>query len=463
MSEMSQASGGERLRTTFPNMPPQEHAPPRSRLYSLVPYEIGTVWCESLTGYINRLGWTHHVPPRALVAQEIVPRLDPASQLVAPVGVFGTRQAMSLNGVSVMTKPWIEVLSHLTTRSDFHLLTLPSWIGDLSPRWQLRETPAWCPSCISDWQANGQPLYQPLHWMIRVVTLCPEHQTPLIDHCLRCQKCQLVFASSKTRPGECPSCGYELRNDVNTLSTQQISDEHRTWQEWVWRILQELQITSSHAGMVPWEAFFRHLATYLKAQKGHSRLAQVTGIDRTVLYRWIDPADAYSPTLEAILKLCYVCQVTPLQVMNGQLDQLQQTLQAGTERRSPLPHRQNRRFDRERCQVALQAALDNNNEPRSLRQIAQQLGFEDARQLTYHFPEECKLVIQHARAYRKQRQERYLVQIREQVRQAVISVHAQGVYPSLHKVQSFLSSAHLRHPEAYATWRSTLLELGYEL
>src|SRR5437660_4334947 len=122
MSEMLQTSGVERQGETSPNMPQEGHSLSRSRLYNLVPYEIGTPWCESLTGYINRLGWTHRVPPRALVAQEIVPRLDPPSQLVAPVGVFGTKWAMSLNGIGTMTKPWIETLSHLTTRSDFHLL-----------------------------------------------------------------------------------------------------------------------------------------------------------------------------------------------------------------------------------------------------------------------------------------------------------------------------------------------------
>ena len=143
--------------------------------------------------------------------------------------------------------------------------------------------------------------------------------------------------------------------------------------------------------MLRWEPFFRHLATYLQEQKGYSRLAQVTGIDRTVLYRWVDPADSYSPTLETILKFCYVCQVTPLQVMDDQLDQLQVTVQSGTGLRSPLPHRQHQRVDRERFQMALQAALDSKNEPLALYQVARRLGY-DAHQLVYHFPEECKLV-----------------------------------------------------------------------
>jgi hypothetical protein len=53
--------------------------------------KLGLTGRENLTGYLNRLGWTHHVPPRALVAQEIVPRLEEGSRLAAPVGVFGTK------------------------------------------------------------------------------------------------------------------------------------------------------------------------------------------------------------------------------------------------------------------------------------------------------------------------------------------------------------------------------------
>jgi DNA-binding phage protein/ribosomal protein S27E len=438
-----------------------EHVPPRSRLYSLAPREIGTIWCESLTGYINRLGWTHHVSPRALAAQEIVPRLDEHLRLVTPVGVFGTKWAMSLNGAGVMTKPWTLVLNHLTTRSDLHLLTLPSWIGDLSPRWQVRETPAWCPSCFCEWWTSGYPIYQPLLWMIRVVTLCPHHRTLLVNRCPRCQKPQLVFASNTTHPGECTSCAHWLGKETNVLSDQEVSTELMAWQEWIWATLEEFQAASLTSGTLTWEPFFRHLATYLQEQKGHSRLAQATGIDRTVLYRWVDPDDAYHPTLETILKFCYVCQITPLQVMNGQLDQLQQTIQRGTELRSPLPRRQHQRVDRERCQMALQAALESREEPLALYQVARRLGYK-ARQLAYHFPEECKLVKQRARDYRQQRKERYLVQVGEQVRQAVFSLHAQGIYPSLHKVQSFLAGGSMQMPEARETWHATLRELGLE-
>ena len=459
MSGIQQALTVVQIRNSWPTPLPEEYVLPRSRLYDLAPYEIGTPWCESLTGYINRLGWTHHVPPRALVAQEIVPRLDEHQRLAAPVGVFGTKWAMSLNGAGAATRPWIKVLGYLTTRFDFHLLTLPSWVGDLSPRWQLRETPAWCPVCLTDWQTMGYPLYQPLLWMIRVITICPRHKIPLISHCFHCQKPQLVFAPSKKRPGECTSCGQWLGKETN--SDQDVSEELVTWQEWIWERLKELQAASFAAGVLTWEPFFRHLATYLHEQKGYSRLAQATGIERTVLYRWVDPADAYNPALETILKFCYVCQVTPLQVMNGQLDPLQLIVQRGTELRSPLPHRQNRRLDRERCQVALHAAFDDKNEPLALSYVAQQLGYEDARQLMYHFPEECKLVAQRAKAYRQQRKAQRLAQVRENIQKVVLSLHTQGIYPSLHKVQSFLPRGLMKSPEAREAWHDALQGIGF--
>ena len=148
--------------------------------------------------------------------------------------------------------------------------------------------------------------------------------------------------------------------------------------------------------------------------------------------------------------------------MNGQLDPLQLIVQRGIKFRSPLPHRQNRRLDRERCQVALHAALDDKNEPLALSHVAQQLGYEDTRQLMYHFPEECKLVMQRAKAYRQQRKAQRLDQVREQVKQAVISVHSQGEYPSQRRVNPFLPRAFMRLPEARNAWHAALQELGYE-
>ncbi len=62
------------------------NVPPRSRLYGLVPCGVNTTWTESLTSYINRLGWAHRVSPGELVAEELIPHLGsdhPLYQLTA--------------------------------------------------------------------------------------------------------------------------------------------------------------------------------------------------------------------------------------------------------------------------------------------------------------------------------------------------------------------------------------------
>lgn len=435
--------------------------PPRSQLYSLAPFEVETIWRESLTGYINRLARTHHISPRALIAEVICPRLSgglsPSSARLALLGARG----MSLNGAGAMAQAWASVLEQLTARTDLHLLTLPWWIGDLSPRRQLRETPAWCPSCLFEWRGKGHPLYQPLCWMFQIVVICPQHQALLTDRCPSCHNRQKIITTNKIAPGECTHCTTWLGAEARDLPKQVQNDELLTWQGWVMQVLEELHTASLGASVLPWKPFFRHLARYLKEQRAYSKLARLTGISRERLYQWVNNDDAYTPTFEAICKFCYACDVTPWQVMTDQLSRLQQTIQSGTAPHPPRPRRRNRHVDQEQCQALLQAVLDGREEPMGISQIALRLGYA-VRQLVYHFPYECAAVTQRAKDYRKQRKEQRLVQIREEVRQAMLSLHAQGLYPSQRKLRSLLPGGLMLDPEAKEAWRTTLKELGFE-
>jgi DNA-binding phage protein len=434
----------------------------RSRLYSLVPYAIGGIWRESLTGYINRLGWTHHISPRAFVAEMVIPRLKEDLGLPLPAAaMFGAHGAMSLNGTGELASTAVALLKHLTVRMDLHLLTLPWWVGDLPRRGQLRETPAWCPSCLAGWRTQGLPLYQPLLWMFQMVTICPGHRTFLVDRCPWCQKHQMIIATNKTQPGECTACGAFLGEDSRNCSGQLDNEAHIAWQQWVISVLKELLTVSRACGPIQWEPFFRHLANYLKEHKAYSKLARLAGITRQALHRWGNNDDTYTPTLQTLLKFCYACNVTPLQVMRNQLDHLQHASSQGTEGDSSLPHRPMRRVDRERCQALLQAVLDGREELLGVYPIAQRLGYAES-SLLYHFPQQCAEITQRAKAYRKQRKEQRLVLICEQVRQATIDVHALGRYPSQDTVQSFLPNHLMRMQEARAVWRATLRELGCE-
>lgn len=440
--------------------------PARSRLYSLAPYAIATVFRESLTGYINRLGWTHHISPRAFAAEMILPHVKRDLGRPLPGAArFGAHEAMSLNGTGPLATAGGALLNHLTMRTDLQLLTLPWWVGDLPRRGQLRATPAWCPLCLAEWRDQGQPLYQPLLWMFHIVTLCPRHRSPLLDRCPCCHKRQMILATNNTQPGACTSCGMVLGQEASSFSGEPDHEQQVAWQEWVLSVLEELLTASPAYSQLQWEPFFRHLANYLQAHQVYSKLARVTGITRQALHRWVNSDDPYAPTFQTLLKFCDVCKVTPVHVMRNQLDHLHQASARGTGDDSSLPQRPMRRVvDRERCQAMLRAVLDGREEPLGISQVAQRLGY-DEHSLLQHFPQDCAEITRRAKASRKQRKEQRLALIGERVRQATFAVHASGNYPSQHAMTPLLPRGTMRLPLAKTAWRAALqeLDLGHRL
>jgi hypothetical protein len=184
-----------------------------------------------------------------------------------------------------------------------------------------------------------------------------------------------------------------------------------------------------------------------------------TGIKKHVLLPWFNLSKI--PSLETILKLCYVCEVTPLQVMKGEITSLVEVLQRGVSSR-PSTHRRTRpTVDLDRCRELIQAVLDGREKPMSQNQLCKVLGCGHHK-LQHFFPEERALIIQKAREYRKQQDRQRIAKTHEQVRQAVFSLHMQGIYPSLHKVQSFLSAGVMLQSDARETWHAALRELGLE-
>jgi transcriptional regulator with XRE-family HTH domain len=430
-------------------------APPRSRLYGLLPRERGTIWHESLTSYLNRLGWRHGVSPRRLFALEIAPHLRsdyPRRQ----IGTFSSVGAMSLNGNGNLALECVRILERLTTRTDLHQLTLHGWVGDLQTRSHLRERPAWCPACYADWQERGLPLYEPLLWMLQVVTICPRHHTRLEQQCPSCQK-RPSFLNATTMPGVCPHCNAWLGTPSNGGGAAEVDEETPEWQKWVVRSLDELRGVCVAAAPPPWEQFFSQLATCCEAKGDQSRLAELTGLARGQFARWLH--SSYTPTLESILEFCYACDVTPLQVIKGNVGAIKHVIQTGRPYRLPRSRRSLPPVDRQRCLAALQAVLAGSDEALGYAEIARRLGCSTGI-LRYHFPDECALITTRVRAHRKQRVAQRLERVRSEVRQAVMAVHAQGFYPSQNKVADLLSDPNLmRMPEAKAAWLDARREL----
>lgn len=432
--------------------------PSHSKLYRLVPCGLGTVWQESLTSYLNRLAWRHHVPPRHLVAQEIVPYLN-TGYTRHQLGPFSRESALSINGNETAAWEWATILERLTKRSDLHLLTLLWWVGDLRTSRFFRIQPAWCPLCYAEWKDRDQPIYDPFMWTLQVVTICGKHKRRLEDHCPHCQKRQ-PFIKFSARPGHCTYCNTWLGSEASIGLVQQISQEQVEWQEWIICSLEELHNTSISSGMLSWGRFFSNLSACFEAKGEQSRLAEIVGLARGNFACWLNWSK--TPTLESILEFCYVCNVTPLQVLTGDLGAIKQVIQKGKLFRQPRPRHSNRSVDREHCLKRIQAILDGREEPLGYVQLAQQLGYS-GHTLLYHFPQECALLTKQIKERRRQRKEQRIARVQEEVRQATLAIHAQGIYPSQNKVADLLTDHNLLFmPEAKEIWRASCQELGWD-
>ncbi len=431
--------------------------PDRSRLYGLVPCGYGTLWQESLTSYLNRLGWRHHISPRALAAQEIAPHLNSDYQR-HQLGGFSRGAATGINGNGDVALDWSIVLERLTGRSDLHRLSASFWIGDLTSKRLLRTKPAWCAACYTAWSEQHLLLYQPQLWMFQAVTLCPTHQTQLVSRCPACQKYQSVIALG-TGPGHCTQCDTWLGAVPESVSDQ----ETIHWQRWVIRSLEELRRACMSCEPLSWKPFFANLAAGVREKGALPKLAGLTGMDLGVLSDLTGHAGRrYTPTLEAILDFSHLCAITPLQMMRDP-HALSQAIQ-DEQRSSRL--RQCRRtrsdVDREGCLQRIQAILSGQEEPIGVWPLAKQLGHYGS-VLCRHFPEESKQLTHLASEYRNQRRKQHEQQVGEEVRQAVNALHMQGVYPSVQKVAGFLSKpALMRMPEANNALHMARRERGIE-
>jgi hypothetical protein len=83
-----------------------------------------------------------------------------------------------------------------------------------------------------------------------------------------------------------------------------------------------------------------------------------TGVKSAMFKEWFNLKRTAS--LETILKLCYVCEVTPFQVMRGEKSSLVEAFQCGTTSRSPLRRRVIPKVDQEYCLAFIRAVLDGH-------------------------------------------------------------------------------------------------------
>lgn len=446
----------------------QVSIPSRSRLYQLNPVGIDTPYIESLTSYIARIAELHGVPPGILMTREIAPLVDKLYfQNGANRGfreIFNRSQA--LNSMGEMAADLVQVLQKLTLRDDLRFLTMLFWSDILTPRNLLRTKKAWCPVCYQELYQNGQVVYDQLLWTFKLITICFQHQTPLIEVCPHCNH-QSSLLNWYSRPGYCSKCGEWLgiNQCFKTFTNGEASIKVRLdWQSWTAHVVGELISAAQSFESAPSKENITksiNLVIEKVAENNAAAFSRLMGVPKNSLWMW--QSTNTLPELNILLKICYELEIslveflTPKNLVTKSFTKISQKyLQLSrTPRVSP------KAFDQYQVKDALLAILAGNEEPPlTMEEVAKHLGHH-ARTISRHFPDLCSAVSAKCRDYKKACHIKSMEKLCSEVREIVLSLNTQGVYPTEAGVSELMANPGcFRYKQVRAAFHDARHELG---
>jgi len=442
--------------------------PVPSRLYALEPLGVGTPHVESLTSYLARLAEAHSVSLRTLMKQELLPLLK-RKYLSNPSGnsldAFWIEAARALNGIGMLARDWAQALERLTLRSGLQFLTLLPWAAVLTQQRLLRLNRAWCPDCFMEWQAAGQPIYEPLLWNLNTVSVCLHHQRALLERCPYPDcRATLPMLASFLHPGYCSKCSRWLGIMTDSSKTSQTSDQWH-WQIWVAEMIGELLSHSMKLTTTPHLKNIPNLVAAAReeiAQGSMRNLGKKLRLSSRTLNAW--RSGVQTPQLESLLRLCYcggvsldtifTSQPGTLQLKKRKIRVLPDIPNPNGNRRKRIP------MDRVYIQQGLEEILAQEEQPPpSMRAVARRLN-HSPRELREHFPELNRAIANRRKDYYKLQREQRLLQLKGEMREAMLEIHAQGLHPSSNRVGRLMRSPFVMRDHAVTKiWREMLEEL----
>lgn len=443
--------------------------PLHSRLYHLTPLGIGTPLVEGLTSYLARLAEAHSVHPRDLLIHELTPYLSQlvhcaTGQLKAGAMSRFLRQSVALNGPTRTARSLVWGLEMLTGRNDLSWLTFLPFTGVFSLRKLLRQTQAWCPYCFESWRERDMSMYEPLIWSFESLSLCALHGEPFQTHCPFCRRARPPL-TSQFQPGYCPWCNRWVGQRLQERTRPFSSEIEESWkqQQWISHMVGEvLAVAPSLCQPLRHEDALSVLVAYVNGhvEGRYAVAARRLGLTPSTLRQWLD--GNHLPQVRNLLQVCCALGISLVSLLQGTAKAFSLT----GERPSLLPPSEPRRmpfrkFDAEVIRLALQKALEEPDlPPPSLNQVAQQLRYSPW-WLAKLFPDLCHAISSRYDAYQmEQRRQRHQNRC-EEVRRAVLHLHAQGVHPSESRVRKALKKpAILRLPEIRDAWKTALCEVG---
>jgi AraC-like DNA-binding protein len=372
--------------------------PARNRLARLEPIGIGTPEVECLTSYIARLAAEHCVSPRKLLYKEV---LAPAGMNTVHYATSSEFSASLINGMGSLAGLTVDALEQLTIRHDLQYTTTLIWDKVLSTHLLLRTKKAWCPICYEERLSAGRPIYDPLIWAFKIVSLCPRHREPLCQVCPSCRR-NLPFITTFSYPGFCSKCkawlGASLKEsnehceeDVASAVKKQISAAHT--------IGELLSCAVNFVSAPVLHDFTANLSKYVNQRASNSinLFSDLVSIWSGTVRRLLLGETKLS--LKMLCLLCSGLNVSPQDLLSNRgNDAMLEKRHLMLESDIPLP-KQVTPWDE--VESALCTALEETPPP-SMEAVARRMGYYPPK-VKRHFPEQCEQIISRYWKYVKDR------------------------------------------------------------
>lgn len=422
---------------------------------------------ESLTGYLVRLAEAHCVSAGVLYGKEIRPLAGKGNIFTFRPTTDAGYSTHTINGFGSPALDFVHALEMLTGRRDLRHLTMLPWVRVLPRSALLRRCRAWCDSCVRAWRQARQPVYEPLLWALRAVTVCPYHRHLLRQVCPHCERL-IGPLDCRSRSGYCSRCRQSLVPTAAGSGTAcgTLSSNELTWATWVASSFGEVLSTAPQIACPPTR---EHLVEMIGLCIRHissgnaTEFARLMHVGRGDVSRW--QRGKALPRLDLLLRIAYRLGASLPEFLLGSPVSIPfrgfiRSVPAGSDGNTRRPPAQPRtRVNRSTVSQLLHAALAENPPP-SFTQVIKRLTHTEVT-VRRHFPELCFEIAKHYAEHRVRRAITRKTQAAEEVRRLAYELHAKSIALTRRNMRPLLTSSdYLNLEEGRSALRQVRQDLG---
>ncbi|MCU5184259.1 TniQ family protein [Bacillus cereus] len=421
-----------------------------SKLYYLRPMKLGTFYVESLTSYISRLAKEHSISTGTLINKIFVPNMD-KEYLIKSAKNGGNRfydGAKSINGYCKNALDFSKVLETLTLRNNLKGLTLANWRNVVSLRNLLKKNLSWCPKCVSNWRAEGSPIYYPLSWHISAVKVCLIHNIYLLNICPHCSK-NLPILHRSFINGYCPLCKGWLgdpRLASNISDTNQDIFNSKNIEALLTLDTANLKKVSQSLKKLIKEVTYGNVTEF----------ARLMNLPKVTMWDWVKGERL--PNLEGLLRICFQLELSIENLLTnekGMFDCKKGKAREKVLLKSNTTISTRRKINPTLLQEKLEDYIESDKNF-SLSEISKRIGY-DRKLLYQHCPEQCKRIVESYKKYCEKQSLERKEMLASRVQVAVEELMRNDIYPSRRSVEKFLGeSAVLREKYIQQVWKEII-------